>query len=105
MATILWYILMFCAFSAIFAITVLVGWWIWKLVSSIGAKVVRRRFSVAGYHCFYLTMKDVLKIRKFIAGISSDIDETAADVNRDGSVDMKDVLLIRKFIAGLIASF
>ncbi|MBR3290053.1 MAG: dockerin type I repeat-containing protein, partial [Clostridia bacterium] len=45
-----------------------------------------------------ITMKDVLKLRKFIAGMIADMDR-AADVNRDGSVDMKDVLLMRRLIA------
>ncbi|MBR3289681.1 MAG: hypothetical protein IKI63_02760, partial [Clostridia bacterium] len=56
-----------------------------------------------------VSMKDVLRIRKFIAGfIKGDFlmtDFFAADVNHDNSVDMKDVLLIRKFIAGLIDKF
>ena len=47
-----------------------------------------------------VSMKDVLLVRKFIAGLVDSIDESAADYNADGSVDMKDVLLIRKFIAG-----
>ena len=50
-----------------------------------------------------VSMKDVLLVRKFIAGMVDSIDESAADYNADGSVDMKDVLLIRKFIAGLLA--
>ena len=50
-----------------------------------------------------VSMKDVLLVRKFIAGMVDSIDESAADFNADGSVDMKDVLLIRKFIAGLLA--
>ena len=49
-----------------------------------------------------LDMKDVLMVRKFIAGMDSSIDEAAADLNRDGSVDMKDVLMMRKIIAGLL---
>ena len=49
-----------------------------------------------------VTMKDVLLVRKHVAGINVDINLTAADVNGDGSVDMKDVLMIRKFIAGII---
>ena len=51
-----------------------------------------------------VTMKDVLLVRKHVAGINVDINLTAADVNGDGSVDMKDVLMIRKFIAQLIAA-
>ena len=48
-----------------------------------------------------VTMKDVLKIRKAIAGVGDDVDK-AADVDGDGKLTMKDVLMIRKFIAGLI---
>ena len=49
-----------------------------------------------------VNMKDVLAIRKCIAGLSADIDLVAADANADGVVNMKDVLSIRKYIAGLI---
>ena len=47
-------------------------------------------------------MKDVLTIRKTIAGLDGDVDKSAADVDGDGELTMKDVLMIRKFIAGLI---
>ena len=48
-------------------------------------------------------MKDVLQVRKFIAGLSGvTVDKSAADVDGDGELTMKDVLMIRKFIAGLI---
>ena len=47
-------------------------------------------------------MKDVLLMRKFIAGYKINLDETLADVNEDGSVNMKDVLMTRKFVARLI---
>ena len=47
-------------------------------------------------------MKDVLLLRKHIAGHTVEIDLVAADVNGDGSVDMKDVLMTRKYIANLI---
>ena len=47
-------------------------------------------------------MKDVLTIRKTIAGLGGDVDKEAADVDGDGELTMKDVLTIRKFIAGLI---
>ena len=52
-----------------------------------------------------VNMKDVLVVRKHIAGIGGAVDSVAADVNGDGGVDMKDVLLLRKFIAGLISTF
>lgn len=51
------------------------------------------------------TMKDVLKIRKAIAGMGGEVDVAAADVDGDGELTMKDVLLIRKYIAGLIDKF
>ena len=47
-------------------------------------------------------MKDVLAMRKYIAGLESKVDVTAADVNCDGAVNMKDVLQVRKFLANLI---
>ena len=53
-----------------------------------------------------INMKDVLALRKHIAGAAAisgadaDFDEKAADVDGDGSLTMKDVLLLRKFIAG-----
>ena len=49
-----------------------------------------------------INMKDVLTLRKYIAGIEVEINEAAADANADGDINMKDVLLLRKFIAGLI---
>ena len=49
-----------------------------------------------------VTMKDVLSVRKYIAGYNVLINMIAADVNGDQSVDMKDVLLMRKFIAGIV---
>ena len=52
-----------------------------------------------------VNMKDVLIIRKHIAGLEGRLNEPAADVNADDSVDMKDVLLVRKFIAQLIRTF
>ena len=49
-------------------------------------------------------MKDVLALRKHLAGLLSEINQDNADVNYDGLVDMKDVLMIRKVLANL-ASF
>ena len=49
-----------------------------------------------------ITMKDVLLVRKSIAGLVAGINRYAADVDGDGNVTMKDVLMIRKFIAGLV---
>ena len=48
-----------------------------------------------------LSMKDVLVIRKLIAGILTG-EVPAADVDGDGNVTMKDVLLVRKAIAGIV---
>ena len=49
-----------------------------------------------------VNMKDVLTIRKYVAGIATSIDLVAADTNGDGVVNMKDVLTVRKFVAGII---
>lgn len=49
-----------------------------------------------------VNMKDVLTIRKYVAGITVDIDLVSADTNGDGVVNMKDVLTVRKFVANII---
>ncbi len=50
-----------------------------------------------------VNMKDVLAVRKFLAGMDvSAFDQSAADANGDGAVNMKDVLAMRKYLAGLI---
>lgn len=46
-------------------------------------------------------MKDILSIRKNLAGLDVHIDMDLSDVNFDGLVDMKDILQLRKFLAGL----
>ena len=52
-----------------------------------------------------VNMKDVLVLRKVLAGMSVEgYVEAAADVTADGAVNMKDVLQLRKFIAGLVKS-
>ena len=48
-----------------------------------------------------INMKDVLFMRKHIAGYNVTIDKAAADINNDGAINMKDVLVMRKFIAGM----
>ena len=48
-----------------------------------------------------VNMKDVLAIRKYVAGIAGELDLAASDMNGDGSVNMKDVLAVRKVIAGI----
>lgn len=48
-----------------------------------------------------VNMKDVLAVRKFVAGLTSEIDVAAADTNGDGRVNMKDVLNVRKIVAGI----
>lgn len=50
-----------------------------------------------------LDMKDVLLMRKHIAGIDTIPDEflDRADYNRDGEISMKDVLAMRRHIAGI----
>ena len=51
-----------------------------------------------------VNMKDVLVLRKQLAGMEPIINMANADCNGDGDVNMKDVLLLRKFLAGLIES-
>ena len=54
-----------------------------------------------------INMKDVLVIRKHIAGMNVEINLKAADCNNmgksDGAVNKKYVLYIRKLIAGIYA--
>ena len=47
-----------------------------------------------------INMKDVLSLRKFIAGIKTDYEPYSIDCNGDESINMKDVLFLRKFLAG-----
>ncbi len=48
-------------------------------------------------------MKDVLLLRKYLAGILTvDSEISLMDVNADGSIDMKDVLLLRRYLAHLV---
>ncbi len=52
-----------------------------------------------------VNMKDVLVLRKVLAGMTVEgYIEAAADVTADGAVNMKDVLQLRKFVAGLISA-
>ena len=46
-----------------------------------------------------LTMKDLLTLRKLIAGADED-GAFNSDVDGDGAVNMKDVLALRKILAG-----
>ena len=48
-----------------------------------------------------MNMKDVLTMRKYIAGMDTEINLKNADVNLDNAVNLKDVLLVRKCIAGV----
>lgn len=48
-----------------------------------------------------VNMKDVLIIRKSIAGLLVTLNKHNADVTPDGAVNTKDVLTLRKFLAGL----
>lgn len=48
-----------------------------------------------------VNMKDVLVLRKYLAGLTTELNMTAADVNGDKAVNMKDVLALRKKLAGL----
>lgn len=45
--------------------------------------------------------KDVLQLRKYIIGLTSDINENAGDINSDYKLNGKDVLQMRKLIVGL----
>ena len=49
-----------------------------------------------------INIKDVLTLRKCIAGMEVDIVEGAADINGDGAITISDVLLLRRHFAGLI---
>ena len=49
-----------------------------------------------------VNMKDVLLMRKFLAGVDVEYNAQNADCNEDGDVNMKDVLLLRKFLAGAV---
>ncbi len=51
-----------------------------------------------------VNMKDVLILRKQLAGLMPIINMANADCNGDGSVNMKDVLELRKFLASLITT-
>ncbi len=48
-----------------------------------------------------LDMKDVLTLRKALAGMTTLTNENAGDVTLDGETDMKDVLYLRKYLAGM----
>ena len=50
-----------------------------------------------------VNMKDVLVLRKYLAGIAVTYNAKNADVNEDGVVNMKDVLILRKYLAGIIS--
>ena len=47
-----------------------------------------------------VNMKDVLFLRKYIAGYNIEINKTNCDLNMDEAINMKDVLILRKHIAG-----
>ena len=49
-----------------------------------------------------IDLKDVLMLRKSIAGLGNLTVSEAADVNGDGNIDLKDVLMLRKYIAAMI---
>ena len=49
-----------------------------------------------------INMKDVLTLRKHLAGIEIMLHPLNSDANGDGEINMKDVLMIRKYMAGLI---
>ena len=49
-----------------------------------------------------VNLKDVLALRRHVAGMEALTNEAAGDLDFDGAINMKDVLLLRKFIAGMI---
>ena len=49
-----------------------------------------------------VNMKDVLLMRKYLAGLDVEYNAENADCNGDGDVNMKDVLMLRKYLAGLV---
>ncbi len=49
-----------------------------------------------------VSMKDVLLMRKYLAGLDVEYNAQNADCNGDGEVNMKDVLMLRKFLANII---
>ena len=49
-----------------------------------------------------VNMKDVLLMRKYLAGMDVTYNAANSDCNGDGVVNMKDVLLLRKFLADMI---
>ncbi len=48
-----------------------------------------------------INMKDVLTLRKYLAGMEVEINMTLADANGDDEINMKDVLALRKYLAGM----
>lgn len=50
----------------------------------------------------FVNSKDVLLMRKNIAGLDGEIDAAYADINGDGEVTVADILLLRKSLAGII---
>ena len=49
-----------------------------------------------------VNMKDVLLMRKYLAGLDVEYNAENADCNGDGEVNMKDVLMLRKYLANII---
>ena len=45
-------------------------------------------------------MKDVTELRRALADWDVTINEKAADVNKDGSLDLKDLVILRRYLAG-----
>lgn len=54
--------------------------------------------------CFLFTLKDVLIVRKYVAGVSSLTEEgiSRGDINGDGELTLKDILIMRRMVAGLL---
>ena len=44
--------------------------------------------------------RDILVLRRYLAGWSVECDIAAADVDEDGSVGQRDVLILRRYLSG-----
>ena len=49
---------------------------------------------------FNIDMKDVTELRRALVDWDVTINEKAADVNKDGSLDLKDLVILRRYLAG-----
>ena len=52
-----------------------------------------------------INMKDVLLLRRHLAGMETDLHSVLADADASGSINMKDTLLVRRYVAGFDVTF